>query len=638
MNRQKGDKDNNYVVERYENDGGAGFAGNEAEKVSRATIGNGTIVTVRGTVDVNRDISKSDEKTKEIGVERIGIDYNDERKGWGKINTIISENAGTIGKFTDKISFFPQFVDGKSNEEIFKVGTFKAIKQVEDFIDLKLYNQEAGIIPTSGQYGAVGEFILKSFVENKVEGIIIKGKGNTVESMTKIERLDDLPYSDEPKNIFGNGMAEEFERAVINAVNQYIPENAIKNGEEFEITLTYNPTMGRVWDGIESIFGKFFNGKGEITTGIAKGYNTLIRTHNPDQQYNFRQYSQGNLYFEGGINLAIKSGDMLFTNISVDHTGNPRADKIFNQQSSVIGYTNLGSASNFTDGIASEDGDFLGTKGIISEKKQVNLEEIENHQKKFIQDNFKGITALATIETDTMLMLPTFLNESKKDKLKNEKDNQKNENILTFTDDEIKKVVVTQRIIGNIRNEDELNKYINKKIEEKTERKENETVIEAKKEQAKKEIMDDLRKRTAEELSPHRLYFPESFEYSDKLREMEKEKEALYLRWINEKDSNIKENLKEQYKNLVNEQKKYQTEFQTVIKERLINTPMVKPEDMIEFRNDILIEEMNSDFPRNNSYDIEESNIPDLKRQKPEENERLTINDELKHLRERIGK
>ena len=585
MNRQKGDKDNNYVVERYENDGGAGFAGNEAEKVSRATIGN-----------------------------------------------------GTIGRFTDKISFFPQFVDGKSNEEIFKVGTFKAIKQVEDFIDLKLYNQEAGIIPTSGQYGAVGEFILKSFVENKVEGIIIKGKGNTVESMTKIERLDDLPYSDEPKNIFGNGMAEEFERAVINAVNQYIPENAIKNGEEFEITLTYNPTMGRVWDGIESIFGKFFNGKGEITTGIAKGYNTLIRTHNPDQQYNFRQYSQGNLYFEGGINLAIKSRDMLFTNISVDHTGNPRADKIFNQQSSVIGYTNLGSASNFTDGIASEDGDFLGTKGIISEKKQVNLEGIENHQKKFIQDNFKGITALATIETDTMLMLPTFLNESKKDKLKNEKDNQKNENILTFTDDEIKKVVVTQRIIGNIRNEDELNKYINKKIEEKTERKENETVIEAKKEQAKKEIMDDLRKRTAEELSPHRLYFPESFEYSDKLREVEKEKEALYLRWINEKDSNIKENLKEQYKNLVNEQKKYQTEFQTVIKERLINTPMVKPEDVIEFRNDILIEEMNSDFPRNNSYDIEESNIPDLKRQKPEENERLTINDELKHLRERIGK
>ena len=43
MNRQKGDKDNNYVVERYENDGGTGFAGNEAEKVSRATIGNGTI-------------------------------------------------------------------------------------------------------------------------------------------------------------------------------------------------------------------------------------------------------------------------------------------------------------------------------------------------------------------------------------------------------------------------------------------------------------------------------------------------------------------------------------------------------------------------------------------------------------------
>ncbi|WP_156440383.1 hypothetical protein [Leptotrichia sp. oral taxon 847] len=80
---------------------------------------------------------------------------------------------------------------------------------------------------------------------------------------------------------------------------------------------------------MESIFGKLFNGKGNISTGIAKGYNTLIRTNNPNQQYHVRQYSQGNLYFEGGVNLSIKNGDMDFSNISLDHTGSPRADKIF---------------------------------------------------------------------------------------------------------------------------------------------------------------------------------------------------------------------------------------------------------------------------------------------------------------------
>ncbi|AMD94931.1 hemagglutinin repeat-containing protein [Leptotrichia sp. oral taxon 847] len=219
INKQKGNKDNNYVVERYENDGGAGFAGSEVEKVSRATIGNGTIVTNQGTVAVNRDISKSDEKTRDVEVKRIGIDYNDERKGWGKGNQIISENVATIGNFTDKISFIPQFVAGKSNEDTFRAATFKTIRQVEDFIDTKLYNEEYGLIPTSGQYGAVGEFILKAFTENKVDGITIRGRGNSVESMTKIERLDDLPISENQKDLFGNGMAEELERGAANAIN-----------------------------------------------------------------------------------------------------------------------------------------------------------------------------------------------------------------------------------------------------------------------------------------------------------------------------------------------------------------------------------------------------------------------------------
>ncbi|AMD94928.1 hypothetical protein [Leptotrichia sp. oral taxon 847] len=87
----------------------------------------------------------------------------------------------------------------------------------------------------------------------------------------------------------------------------------------------------------------------------------------------------------------------------------------------------------------------------------------------------------------------------------------------------------------------------------------------------------------------------------------------------------------------MNKQKDYQVEFETVVKDRLINIPMVKPEDLIEFRNNILIEEMKSDFPRNNSYDIKELEIFAPNKQKIEDNKQLNINDYLEHLRKRIG-
>lgn len=189
--------------------------------------GNGTIVTNQGTVGVNRDISKSDEKTIDVEVKRIGIDYNDERREWGEVNAIISENAGTIGKFTDKIPFIPQFVAGKSNEETFREATFKTIKQVEDFIDFTLYNQEAGIITTSGQYGGVGEQIVKIFIKDKnpIYKLVarVDANGKIVTEYKLIDRLGELTPDEKGKvRVFANGMAEELERAGANAINQYM--------------------------------------------------------------------------------------------------------------------------------------------------------------------------------------------------------------------------------------------------------------------------------------------------------------------------------------------------------------------------------------------------------------------------------
>lgn len=101
----------------------------------------------------------------------------------------------------------------------------------------------------------------------------------------------------------------------------------------------------------------------------------------------------------------------------------------------------LGSASNFKDRITSEDGYFLGMKGIISEKKQVNMGGIENHQRTFIQDKFKNISALATIERDVALWLPSFFNKNDKNK-----SNNHNGEILTLTDDEIKKTEPARKL------------------------------------------------------------------------------------------------------------------------------------------------------------------------------------------------
>ena len=284
--------------------------------------GNGTIVTNQGTVGVNRDISKSDEKTRDVEVKRIGIDYNDERREWGEVNAIISENAGTIGKFTDKIPFIPQFVAGKSNEETFREATFKTIKQVEDFIDFTLYNQEAGIIPTSGQYGGVGEQIVKIFIKDKnpIYKLVarVDANGKIVTEYKLIDRLGELTPDEKGKvRVFANGMAEELERAGANAINQYMTKEdyeRLKNNpnETFEVGLVYNKTRGRVWDGLESIVGKMQNGSPRnfgLTTGVSRGMKDALSTYDSNVTYEVRGYSQGNINLEGALNDMVNKGE-----------------------------------------------------------------------------------------------------------------------------------------------------------------------------------------------------------------------------------------------------------------------------------------------------------------------------------------
>ena len=623
------------IAERYENDGGAGFAGSEVEKVSRATIGNGTIVTNQGTVGVNRDISKSDEKTRDVEVKRVGIDYNDERREWGEANAIISENAGTIGKFTDKISFIPQLVNGKSNEEAFREATFKTIKPIEDFIDFTLSNQEHGLIPTSGQHGGVGEQLIKTIIKDKnpIYKLIAKvdANGKIVVEYKLINRLGELTPDENGKvRVFANGMAEELERAGANAINQYITKEdyeRLKNNpdETFEVGLVYNKTRGRIWDGFESLVGKIQNGSPNnfgLTTGVSRGMKDALSTYDPNVTYEVRGYSQGNINLEGALNDMINKGEKFAfignNRLELSHSGSPKADMVFVDLAKKAGVkegsvVNIGSASNIEDMVTSEKAGKI--KGVISEMSPLRMTEdfdkaVAEYEKKPPKNEISKTPiiggALQTYQEYALVGLPELYKIDKKTEEPIQGD---------FNIDEVKKTVKTQGLKGfegleNVKSIEELyNKH--------------------------PKMYKAFNKYISEH---HRLYFNKDVGIAVDIMKQEEIK-IESLKNHKEKDS------REKYENALREQKRLIDQRKENVKDMLMNVPRVNPdygkdkdENLFKARDDALIEQLNKDFPRNNPY----KNInPDegLNMPKPQINREKSqnINEQLKKLRERVG-
>ena len=586
--------------------------------------GNGTIVTNQGTVGVNRDISKSDEKTRDVEVKRIGIDYNDERREWGEVNAIISENAGTIGKFTDKIPFIPQFIAGKSNEETFREATFKTIKQVEDFIDFTLYNQEAGIIPTSGQYGGVGEQIVKTFIKDKnsIYKLVarVDANGKIVTEYKLIDRLGELTPDEKGKvRVFANGMAEELERAGANAINQYMTKEdyeRLKNNpnETFEVGLVYNKTRGRVWDGLESIVGKMQNGSPRnfgLTTGVSRGMKDALSTYDPNVTYEVRGYSQGNINLEGALNDMVNKGEKFaFLNgnhLEFSHTGSPKANKVFDALSEKVGATkgsviNIGSSANKDDWITSEHAKSIYK--VVPEMTDISVkyyEDIEKENKKFYQEKFHGTPiageAISTIQIYNIYELPSTGFEKGK-RVKDKSD---------FTLDDMKTIVKTQ----NLKGFEELNKYQN---------------------------IDDVSVNLLSKFqnyinNHHGMYFNKDIEIANQIMELEKTKQDI-LKQPKSSDNEIN------YNKAVDKQIDLKNQRITNVIEMLKTVPRVnadygkdRDKDLFETRDNILIEQLNKDFPRNNPYKNinpdEGLNIP-----KPEINREKSqnINEQLKKL------
>ena len=644
INKQKGNKDNNYIVEHYENDAGAGFAGSEVEKVSRATIGNGTIVTNQGTVGVNRDISKSDEKTRDVEVKRIGIDYNDERKGWGKGNQIISENAGTLGHFIDAANkkgngFVDKYIgkpivdainrqikdeDKKihltgSYENTFKESTYNTLRTVEDIID-KAGNGTVGLIPTSGMHGGIGEQIPKLFLEDEqkiYKLVVIIKNGEPSYELKEVSRLDskELLKTGEKVKVFNNGMNETLEKAAMNTAKQY----AYGHGDGvYEMALVYNPTRGFLSDALETGLGKVFDGKNAPSLGVSRGFETALRTNDPNQDYELRSYSQGNIILKGGLNNMAKTNDTSLKNFDLSHTATPIMNKTFAEGSylqSRLGNTNIGSIGNLEDGVTSEKtGMFFGklTAGLASEMIDVNYDPNKyDSEREALKNGTKGHytheftkkipglgEAMGNIEQTPLLKAPLFLE-------KNEKNMRKYGEDCVFIDD--------KTIIGIYR----------KQYPDDTKTNDSE--------------VNKMRKILNKEFSRHRIYFDGDFGYKSKLDELEQAKnEAL---GVKEED---KEKGRKAYRDLIEEQKEINIQRQNNVIDILKTQRIPRADydkDLVKERNNVLKEELKNTDSRNPSLERSGTEIQNLERKNNlQQNNNNNLEDVLKNLRERIGK
>lgn len=593
--------------EKYENDGAVTVEGHEREQIARATIGNGTI---EGNVSggIHRDIKTSSEITKGVEVKPVRVEYNDERTDWGSTNKILTQNAGTIGKFLDDIGV-PKLDKGitpagqkkpeelrKSNEEFFKEITHTNIRKVEDIIDKTTGNYIHGLIPTSGVNGGLMEQIPKFVLEdeNKIYKIVtVVRNGNEYVTVKEIDRLDsaELKRIKDERKLFINGMNEPLEKAISNSVKQY--KEVSNNGKElpngvYETTLLYNPSRGFLWDAAEAGLGKVFNGKG-ASLGVMRGLETALKTNDPNQKYEARFYSQGNINGDGAFNNMVRRGEyQTMTNFLVSHTGSPSADRRFQKGTSEtqerLGYTNIGSVGNILDGVTSESAGMFGnwTKGLASEMIGTNQTE----KNEFIQNNFRNVPvygdAGAVIQKYPLLEAPLF--DDKKIK------NTKNGNFIVFTDSEVKEIYEKQFPNG------------------------------------KKNIsINQMRKILDSEFSQHRMYFNGDFETVQKLLDIEKKKNEKVLK-------------PEEYQKLIDDENKIRLERQETIKNILTNIYILKPEDLVKQRNEAILPGIMDETPKNESYkNFQKQNIQLPEIPKKENSDPKELKDILNNLRKRVG-
>ena len=359
--------------DKVRTDYGASIEGHDREKVTRATIGNGVLLVGEQNGPLNRDVYRADEILKDVNVKKVNVDFVETKKGWGEIGGILATDAGIVGKLADDVNEKllnnePKNIQGEWTEKV-----YKTIRRIEDFVDKKLYNESLALIPTSGQHGGILDAFKYFGKKDQLDiyHIVVQQDENGKRIITG-QKLKD-PSQIKTKEIFVNGMSEELEGSINNAINQLssaADRKRIDNGGKFEVTLIYNKTRGYYPDVVESVIGKMADGSKtnfRMTTGVSRGLSDILTRLDSSREYNITTYSQANIIMLGALNYLNNKGKTLNGNITLYHTGTPIAPKAFDALTGKLHFTNGVSMINTLDPVGSEKGKLMGLKGIVSE-------------------------------------------------------------------------------------------------------------------------------------------------------------------------------------------------------------------------------------------------------------------------------
>ncbi len=416
-----------YVPNRVNEEYTVGVQGHKAEGITRATIGQGTVNSVKGIqqVGVNRDTAKSNEITGNVKVSPVSYTYMSEQNNWEDFNKITTSNMGSIGKFIDDLGVFMDTLDGvrehgRGNlEGILATNTFKIIDRIERPVS-EYVTRFTSLVPTAEGHGGIMDQIVRLIRQDEtpiIEISLSKDRdGKSQVNMKELDEISDNNIGNGVVRIGTNGIIELKEQGTRNVIFKNLTDEDIErynNGETVSFIMVYNKTRGAVADLLESALGKMFDGSASsmgLSIGVNRGAAIAYASRDKTQTNEMTFYSQGNIIGLGAYNILKSNGISLGTRenpVGIRLYGSPVTTKVFRNLSEDLGIRVVGSAINIPDMIGN-DGKWFG---IIGERRPIiGTMNLENLNKKWkdseMISNLPILKALFREEAGTVLPLP----------------------------------------------------------------------------------------------------------------------------------------------------------------------------------------------------------------------------------------
>ena len=423
------------VSNRFDEEYRLNIGGHEIEKISRPTIGKGTVISDGTTGEINRDISVSESITNNIQVKDTGFSFISNPYSWGDTKNILATNAGTIGKFTDGIV---GLINGNKKEKNLKPGkfetamrdgTFDIVGKFEKPLTEKI-GRFTSIVPTSGVHGGLQEQFVRLIRKDKVPIVETKiipnpdGKGEPRYEVRELKTISDstyVPEEGEKIKVNTNGIIELKDQAVRNSILKNLSEDEkakLAAGKPVTIITAYNPTRGLPADLIESGAGKIFDGSTSslwLSIGINRGMAIAYAGRNKNYTYDFSFYSQGNIIGVGALNHLRNNGISLENVETVRMYGTPMTQKTVEDLKKFHGIDKVYSAVNVKDPVGDNNGFGGFSRLIVAERIPLSEDNptVPFHKATDFLEYVPIIKALGREEAGSVLPLPTILDPDK---------------------------------------------------------------------------------------------------------------------------------------------------------------------------------------------------------------------------------